>query len=69
MPIMTPKQIAASFDATPKRVRKFMRSETPADDRPGKGGRWAIDLNARSLAAMRKRFDAWNASNANAVSE
>lgn len=67
MPIMTPKEIAASFDASPKRVRKFLRASR--DDAPGKGGRWGISLTPRQLTAMRKRFDAWNASTANAVSE
>jgi hypothetical protein len=59
MPTMTPKEVAAKFDTSPKRLRKFLRSETAIDDRPGKGGRWALDLNAKSLAAMKKRFDAW----------
>jgi hypothetical protein len=69
MPKMTPKQIANEFGAPAKRVRKFLRSETPIDERPGKGGRWELDLTARTLGSMRKRFDAWNAKAVSADSE
>jgi DNA-binding GntR family transcriptional regulator len=59
---LTPKEIAAEFGTSPKRLRKFLRSETAVEDRPGKGGRWAIP--ASTVKSMRKRFDAWSAEEA-----
>lgn len=57
----TTAEIAAEFATTPRTLRKFLR----ADDRGvGKGSRYALPANARDMKAMRKRFDAWAATEA-----
>jgi len=44
-------ELATTLDASPREVRKFLRSVTPTDEQPGKGGRWQIEKRAvRSLA-------------------
>lgn len=46
-------------------LRKFLRDDTIAKggkvgiDTPGKGGRYALELKAPELRAMKKRFIAW----------
>lgn len=56
---LTPKEIAAEFGTSPKKARKFLRSDASgiADIAPGKGGRWAIPANR--VKTLQKRFDAW----------
>lgn len=60
---MTPKELAVELATDAKTLRKFLRSDDSgiADARPGKGGRWVIDANARSLKAIRAKFEAWDA--------
>lgn len=55
MATKTPKELAVLFSSDARTVRKFLRSE---DVRVGKGHRHAID--AKSVKAMQKRFNAWN---------
>ena len=55
---MTPKEIAVELEVDPKVVRRFLRSLIAADDRPGKGGKWAIDADA--MPALRTKFAAWS---------
>lgn len=44
------KELSEALEANPREVRKFLRKITPADEQPGKGGRWAIEKRAvRSL--------------------
>jgi hypothetical protein len=71
MPTYTPKALAADFDTNAKRLRKFLRTEARAAqvETPGKGGRWSIDLNSKTKAAMRRRFDAWQVEQAKANAE
>lgn len=46
-----------------KELRKFLRTDHiargAADELPGKGGRYSIELKAAELRAMRKRFEDW----------
>ena len=56
----TPKEIALEFGTTGKTLRKFLRSITPKEDQPGKGGRWSIPAAKRDMTALRTRFDAWS---------
>ena len=53
---MTPKELAAVLNTDPKTIRKFLRSLS--SERPGKGGRWAI--NRSDLDAITARFADWN---------
>jgi hypothetical protein len=61
---LTPKEVAAEFGTSPKRLRKFLRAEARENETetPGKGGRWAIP--AGTVKSMRKRFDSWAAEEA-----
>jgi hypothetical protein len=59
MKTLTPKEIAVEFQTDPKTLRKFLRSITPKDDQPGKGSRWSVPANAKSLTKLRSQFDAW----------
>lgn len=52
----TTASLAATLETTPRELRKFLRSQ---DKGVGKGSRYALDLNARGVAAMRKDFNAW----------
>lgn len=58
---LTPKEVALRFGTSPKKLRKFLRSDAKAKgaESPGKGSRWAIQ--ASTLKTLQKRFDAWNA--------
>lgn len=51
--------------AATRTLRKFLRDDTTAKggtvgiDTPGKGGRYALDMNKRDLTSLKKRFAAW----------
>lgn len=55
-------ELATTLDASPREVRKFLRSVTPADEQPGKGGRWAIEK--RDVRSLTKKFAAYTAEKA-----
>lgn len=50
-------ELATTLDASPREVRKFLRTVTPADEQPGKGGRWAIEK--REVRSLTKKFAAY----------
>lgn len=52
----TTASLAATLETTPRELRKFLRSQ---DKGVGKGSRYALDLNAKGVATMRKEFAAW----------
>lgn len=54
MATITVKELATELDTDPRTARKFLRTITPADEQPGKGGRWAIEK--REVRGMRKKF-------------
>ena len=56
----TPTEFAASVNSDGKTVRKFLRSITPREDQPGKGGRWALPDGKRELTKLRKQFAEWH---------
>lgn len=60
----TTASLAATLDTTPRELRKFLRSQ---DRGVGKGSRYALDLNAKGVATMRKDFDAWRAARAEKI--
>ena len=59
MKTMTPKEIAVEFGTDGRTLRKFLRSITPVEDRPGKGSRWSIPASKSQLTKLQKNFDAW----------
>lgn len=61
---MTPTEFAATVDSDGRTVRKFLRSITPKDEQPGKGSRWALAADKRSLTKLSKQFGDWTAKQA-----
>ena len=58
---MTPAVFAEQLNESPRTVRKFLRSITPREDQPGKGGRWSLPSGKRDINALTKQFNAWKA--------
>lgn len=58
---ITATELANELGTDGRTVRKFLRSITPKDEQPGKGSRWSIDGNKRSVNSLRKRFAEWTA--------
>lgn len=58
---ITTAELAAELDTTPRELRKFLRADAKVNEveTPGKGKRYALPANARSIAAMRKKFSTW----------
>lgn len=56
---MNTTEFASELGTDTRTARKFLRSITPKDEQPGKGSRWTLDDNKRSLNTMRKNFNAW----------
>lgn len=54
MATITVQELALDLDTTPREARKFLRAITPADDQPGKGGRWAIEK--RDIRSLKSKF-------------
>lgn len=67
----TTAQVAEKFGTTPRTLRKFLRSDAKAnettDSLPGKGSRYVLE--GKALAALKKRFTAWQAAEAKARAE
>lgn len=61
MSTMTPAELAGKFNSDGRTVRKFLRSITPKDEQPGKGSRWSIAGDKRSVSKLQKQFADWNA--------
>jgi hypothetical protein len=54
MATITVKDLAETLDTDARTTRKFLRSVTPKDAQPGKGGRWEIER--KSVASYKKQF-------------
>lgn len=61
---MTTRAFADAIGTDPKTLRKFLRASTPRDQHPGKGGRWSLPADKRSIARARKDFLTWQAEEA-----
>jgi hypothetical protein len=66
---MTPAELAPVLGTDSKTLRKFLRSCTPKEDQPGKGGRWSISATKKDITSMKKRFNEWNAAEQKARAE
>jgi DeoR/GlpR family transcriptional regulator of sugar metabolism len=58
--VVTPAELAEKFETDGRTVRKFLRSITPRDEQPGKGGRWSIDGTAKSVNKLQRQFNDWH---------
>lgn len=47
-------ELAQELETTARTARKFLRSITPKDEQPGKGGRWKIEK--RDIRSLKKKF-------------
>jgi hypothetical protein len=56
---ITTADAATELGTDPRTLRKFLRATTPKDAQPGKGARYSLKGDARSLASMKKKFIAW----------
>lgn len=56
-------ECATELQTDPRTLRKFLRANAKARgmETPGKGARWELKGDSRSLSAMKKQFIAWNA--------
>jgi len=64
MTTLTPTEFAATVDSDGRTVRKFLRSITPKDEQPGKGSRWSLPGDKRSVTKLAKQFKEWSAKQA-----
>lgn len=62
--VMTPSEFAVTVKSDGRTVRKFLRSITPKDEQPGKGSRWSLKGDKRSIAKLSKQFGEWSAKQA-----
>jgi hypothetical protein len=54
---ITVNELATTLESTPREVRKFLRSVTPLDEQPGKGGRWMIEKSkVRSIKSQFAKY-------------
>ena len=51
------QDFATALEANPRTVRKFLRSVTPVENQPGKGGRWQIEK--KDLRSLKKKFETY----------
>jgi len=60
-------ELAQELEANPRIVRKFLRSITPKDEQPGKGGRWQIEK--RDVRSLKKKFSDFQAEHMRSASD
>lgn len=48
-------ELAQELETNTRTTRKFLRSITPKDEQPGKGGRWHIEK--RDVRGLKKKFE------------
>lgn len=62
----TTAQIADALNTTPRELRKFLRADAKTrnatESLPGKGSRYSLNSDKRSIASLTKKFNAWSAS-------
>lgn len=68
MQTYSPSELAKELNSDGKTVRRFLRSVLPDEAHPGKGNRWALQLDANGLDKVRARFAAWNNKTAQVIS-
>ena len=51
------QDLSTALEANPRTVRKFLRSVTPVENQPGKGGRWQIEK--KDLRSLKKKFETY----------
>ena len=54
MATITVTDLATELNTDARTARKFLRSVTPSEEQPGKGGRWQIEK--RDIRSLRSKF-------------
>jgi len=67
MATITVTDLATELGTDARTTRKFLRSVTPADEQPGKGGRWEIEK--REVRSLKSKFAKFTAALAEARKE
>lgn len=57
MATLTVNELSEKLETSPRTARKFLRSVTPKDEQPGKGGRWTIQK--AKVRSLQKAFAAF----------
>jgi hypothetical protein len=60
MQSITPAELAELVHTDQKRVRKFLREITPKEAQPGRGRRWNLKGDKRSITRLQKQYDNWS---------
>ena len=55
MATITVSDLATELNTDARTARKFLRSVTPSEEQPGKGGRWQIEK--KNLRSLKKQFE------------
>lgn len=60
---ITTAELATALDIDPRTLRKFLRADAKSNETetPGKGKRYALPSDKRSINAMQKKFATWTA--------
>ena len=66
---LTTRAFADAIGTDPKTLRKYLRSVTPRDEQPGKGGRWVLPGSKSAIAKHRRDFAKWQKEQADAQAE
>lgn len=56
---ITTAEVAEAIGTTPRELRKFLRSDE-GPGKVGKGARYALPADARSLKSLAKKFAKWD---------
>lgn len=59
MATISAAEFATELGTDSKTARRFLRTETPRDQQPGKGRQWAIEK--RDVRSLKSRFAKWQA--------
>lgn len=57
--MQTTTALAATFETTPRTLRKFLRSDASGIESVGKGARYTLPTAKREVNSLKKKFDAW----------
>lgn len=60
-------ELSEQLDTTPRIARKFLRSVTPVEEQPGKGGRWSIPK--AKVRSLKKAFTDYQTEHMRPVAE
>jgi len=66
---ITTAAAAEKLGTDPRTLRKFLRSDQGMNSKVGKGKRWSLEGDAKSIKELKAKFEGWVASRTPAVDE